>query len=804
MDLIRLAIKRPTAVVAAVIMVITFGIAALEVIPIQMTPDVRRPVIVISTSWPGAAPAEVEREITNRLEERLIGVSGVREMQGASRLGSSRITLEFDVAQDMSHAFLLVSNRLSAISGLPVEANEPSMRTSGSEDRPIARLAIRRQPGNETDLETYGDFITEVVVDRLERVLGVSRVWVSGGSERELRVIIAPEKLAQVGLTVPEVIDALRGANATITAGWVDEGKRRYVVRTEAETRTVQQAQAVVLRVLDDPASGRTSRITIGDVGQVEFGYKEPTSRRRFLGEAAINLSIVRDTGANVIDTMDGIRAAVEELNRVQLPRQQLHMDMIYDETIYIKSAIDLVQQNIFVGGTLAALLLLIFLRSLRATLVVSLAIPVSVIGTFVAMAALGRSINVISLAGIAFAVGMVVDAAIVVLENIYRHCQMGLPVRRAAYEGARQVRGAVTASALTTVVVFVPLLVLQLQIGQLFRDIAVAISVAVLISLLVSMTLIPALAHRLFQKASFGVGHRFRVPLLDGLARGFVVAVLAIVRATTGSALVSLLVVVAVCGATAAATYRFLPKLDYLPDGNRNFVFGRVQPPPGYNLQASNEVADRIEAAVRPLWASVSGPEAHDGEGPKIKDFFFVTFRDQTRVGASAVDPARAGELVPILREPILQEPGTRGFVTQSSLFGRSVGGSRSIHLDISGVDLEEILAVAQRADDLVGLTLPRKAGTQVRPVPGLQLGAPEIRIVPNPSRIADAGLSARELGLTIDAFNDGLRVAEITLGGRRLDLMLQGPKKTACALPTFCRPRESVTFRWSPGMAW
>jgi HAE1 family hydrophobic/amphiphilic exporter-1 len=172
MDLIRLALDRPTAVIAAVIMVVTFGIVALETIPIQMTPDVRRPVIVITTSWPGAAPAEVEREITNRIEEELSGVSGLREMLGLSQLGRSRLILEFGVDQDMREAFLLVSNRLNAISNLPVEADEPSMRTSSSEDRPIARFAIRRLPGNQQDIETYGDFILDVVVDRLERGVG--------------------------------------------------------------------------------------------------------------------------------------------------------------------------------------------------------------------------------------------------------------------------------------------------------------------------------------------------------------------------------------------------------------------------------------------------------------------------------------------------------------------------------------------------------------------------------------------------------------------------------------------------------
>ena len=779
MNLIRMAIRRPTAVVAAVLMVVTFGVVALETIPIQLTPDVQRPVIQITTLWPGAAPIEVEREITTPIEEELTGIEGVTEMTSTSQAGRSRITLEFTVEQDLDRAFLLVSNRLGGVSDLPSEASEPAMRTSGSEDRPIARIGISRTADNTRDIETFGDFLAEVVAERLERVPGVSRVYLWGGSERELRIVIAPEKMARYGLGVSQIMKALRDANASISAGSVDEGKRRYVVRTESETTTVERARAVVLRTIQDPGTGRLSRVAVGDIGTVEFAYKEPTSRRRFLGEPTITLNVVREAGANVIKTMDGLRRAVDELSATVMPRQGLRMEIIYDETAYIGSAIDLVQQNIFVGGTLAVLILLLFLRSLRATLVISLAIPISVIGTFVAMAAFDRSLNVISLAGIAFAVGMVVDAAIVVLENVFRHRQEGRSAAAAAYQGTRQVLGAVVASALTTVVVFVPLLLLRLQVGQLFRDIAVAISVAVLLSLVVSMTLIPALSNRLLGASSAASGKHLGLPLVDGFARAFFAAVMAFVRYITGHPGVAFGVVVVVCGATGLATWAFLPKLDYLPDGNRNFVSGRIQPPPGYNLAASNQVAEKIESAVRPLWASVSGPDSAPGEPPKIKNFFFVSWRNLTFVGASAVDPIRAAELVPILRRPLRGEPGTRGFIHQSSLFGRHIGGSRSINLDVSGGNLEEIIDVARRADDRLRQVLPPGQGNQVRPRPGLELGAPEIRVVPDPVRVANAGLTARELGLTVDAFNDGLRVAEITVGGRRIDLMLRGPER-------------------------
>ncbi len=779
MILCKLAIQRPTAVIAGLLMIVIFGIVALKTIPIQMTPDVRRPVIQIRTYWAGAAPVEVEREITNLIEKELTGIPGLFDLSSASQQGRSFVNMTFNVDQDMDKAFQVVSNRLVSISDLPSDVRGPSMRTSGSEDRPIARIALRHLPGNTRNLETYGDIVNEQILDRLERVSGVSRVYIWGGSERELRIVIEPDKMARYGLGITQIMNALKGANASISAGSVDEGKRRYVVRTEAETTTIERALAVVLRTTVDKDTGRIGRTTVADIGTVEFGYKEPTSYRRFLGKPAITINIVREFGANVVKTMADLKAVVDELNTEILPDHGLQLTHIYDETVYIGSAIKLVKQNIWVGGALAGLILLLFLRSPAATLIISMAIPVSVVGTFVVMAALGRSINVISLAGIAFAVGMVVDAAIVVLENIYRHRQEGKSASEAALLGATQVWGAILASVLTTVVVFIPLLTLNLQVGQLFRDIAVAISVSVVLSLLVSMTLIPAMGNRLLGGEGSKGPKWYALPGIDHLGRGFYRLVLAALAPIIANRFVSMVTVMMVCAGAGGATWLFLPKLDYLPDGNRNFISGRVLPPPGYNLRTANEVAERIEAQVRPLWASTSGPESEPGQPPKIQNFFFVALRDQTFFGASAVDGQRVSELVPILREPIFSEPGTRGFVTQASLFGHAIGGSRSINLDISGGNLEELIDIAQRADELIKKALPRKQGTQVRPRPGLELGAPEIRVEPDQVRVSNAGLTARELGLTVDAYNDGVRAAEITVDGDRMDLMIRGPER-------------------------
>ena len=776
MNLIRTAIDRPVAIVAAVLMVVMFGLVALQAIPIQLIPDVRKPIITLTTNWAGSAPAEVEREITNRQEEVFRGIEGLEKIISTSEDGRARVTLEFKIGTNMDKSLLLVANRLDRVDGYPSEVKQPTMRTSGSDDNPIAWFTMVKVANDVKSMHTYGDFAEDIIQDRLERVPGVSRVNVYGGSQQRMEIIVNPDSMARYGLVVTEVVARLRAANASVSAGDVEEGKRRYVVRTEGEFSKIEHVRAVLLRSERDTASGRMARVTVGDIAEVKLNYKDPVARIRFNGQPAMAVNIVRENGANVIQVMAGIKEAIAELNKSALTDAGLKLVQVYDETTYINSSIELVQQNIVVGGLLAAFMLLMFLRSGRATLVVSLAIPISIIGAFVAMAALGRSINVISLAGIAFAVGMVVDAAIVVLENIYRHRERGKSRSEAAYLGASQVWGAVLVSALTTVMVFIPILIMELEVGQLFRDIAVALSVSVMLSLLVAVTVIPALANRLLGKDTDTTIKRLHIPVIDDFAKWFVRATVGFTRRVTASRVLALMVVFVICGSGAFVTWKLLPKLDYLPTGNKNLIFGLLVPPPGYNLKTTVGIAQQFEDTVRPHLSTKEEPFAKQGEHPKLSRFFFVAFRGRTILGAQAADPRRVKELLPYMRKAAFQEPGTFGLVTQQALFGRGIGGKRSIDLNISGPNMQDILDVALKSFGMINQIMPRSQGTQMRPIPGLTMGAPEVRVLPDRTKLADNGVSTRELGDTIDAFNDGLRVAEITVGSSRMDLTLKG----------------------------
>ncbi len=763
--LIRSAIAHPIGVLAVVLSMILFGVASLQTIPIQMTPDIDKPILQVRVSWPGASPKDVEQEVVLRLERELTGLSGVQSVQSDSRRGQARVTLTYGVGQDMDAALVKLLGQLARVSGLPSDAKQPEVRTSNSDDSPIARMALVAQDGVEIDIDTLGQFVDTVILEPLSRISGIAEVTSRGGAAREIRIALDIDRVAEYGLSIAEVADAIRASSAEVTAGEITEGNRSFTLRTEAISYTPDTAKELVVRT--DLRDGRIFNVKLSDIADIELGYKTPSSFRRLNGKPAITFAVLREPASNVVMTLERLKNEVDALNAGVLAEQALDLRVVYDETVYIGSALDLVQNNIMIGGILAIVVLLTFLRALAPTAIVMIAIPVSIISTFVVIAGLGLSINVISLAGLAFAVGMVVDASIVSLENIYRLKQSGFPTLKAAYWGARQVWAPILGSALTTVVVFIPILMLDLPVGQLFRDIAVAISASVIVSVIVSVTVIPALASWLIKDVQ-RFDQQTRIPVIDTLARGFKHLVLSycrvVVRSTAGG-----LVVVFALIAGSVATLMMMPPLDYLPDGNRNFVFGRISVPPGYTREATVKFAQSMEDVARPLWENPN-PE----ELPHIDRFFFVAYNGGAFAGAATEDAERIRELIPVLSEPVAKAPGARAFVTQASLFGRSVGGSRGILIDVLGPDYETVEPAFRSIRRQVSELFPRKAGHQIRVRPSANAVGPELVVRPDRDALARAGVSARDFAQALDVYNDGILVREIPLGGELVELVL------------------------------
>lgn len=787
MKLVETSIRYPVSVTVGILLVAIFGLLSLWRIPVQLIPDVDEPMVYVTTIWPGASPEEIETEIVQEQEEQLKSLEGLVEMTSQSVDSTGTVTLRFQTGTEPDAALLRVNNQLQQVEEYPQNALRPVLRTRQPGTDATAWFLLRAREGTDIDIEEQRDFAEQVIQPRLERVPGVAASGLFGGRDRELHVVVDPQKLSSRGITFGQAAAALAAENRDVSAGDFDEGKRRYIVRTVGKYRSPEDVEAVVL------AWREGAPVYVRDVGRIELGFEDATEIVRQRGEPTIAINASRQPGANTLTIMRGLEQAVEELNAGPLRERGMAMEAAFAESRYIEDAIWLVQRNIVIGGLLAVASLLLFLRSFTSTLVIGLAIPVSVVGTFLAMTLLGRNINVVSLAGLAFAVGLIVDASIVVLENIYRHMQEGKPRRIAAAVGTAEVWGAVLASVLTTVAVFVPVLFVEEEAGQLFRDIAVAVSAAVLISLVVSITLIPTFSARVLRAVSRDsdgshagladeTGQRRDWRQLWGLADlagDFNRKLADFVYWMSGSVSLRLVVVLVLTVGAVALAWGLMPDTEYLPTGNQNFAMGIVIPPPGYNTGQSVEIAEHIEARLRPYWEAEPGtPEAAALDAPPLEHFFFVAAGGMMFMGGILHDEeaARAGEMVGVMQGILGTIPGTFGIVQQPSIFQRGPEAGRAVDVDISGPDLDRLLQLGGR---VFGGVMGAVPGAQAQPIPSLDLGNPEVRIVPDRERAAELGFTAQELGFTLNALIDGVKVSEYQHRGRAIDLLLMGERR-------------------------
>lgn len=747
MNLTRLSLSNPVAVAVAVLLVLLFGLISLGRLPIQLTPEVQEPEITISTTWRAAAPEEVESEIVEPQEDALRGLPGATKVLSEASRGQGKVTLTFAVGTDLRRALLEVMSRLNRVARYPTDADEPIISTVGGDSRPIGWFIIKPVAGNERDIASYQDYIEEVVQSRFERVPGVAMSEVRGGRENELRITFDPYKAASFGIELPEVVE-LVGAE-DVSAGFADVGKRRYTVRYTG-AYSLADFDEMILAWRDGQP------VYLRDVATVEIRMVDRSSFVIQNGDPAMAVNAHRETGVNVLEVMGGLRLAVGELREGPLQRAGLSIEQVYDETLYINRSIAMVGNNLGLGILLAVGVLWWFFRKFRATLMVALAIPVCVLGSFMILDAAGRTLNVISLAGLAFAVGMVLDAAIVVLENIVRLREKGESAEVASAKGASQVWGALLASTATTVAIFLPVVFLADEAGQLFADLALTIAVAVCFSLLVAVTLLPTTAMTWLRSAKMKDPHQH-----------WWNAMTAAIMRTTGPRR-RLFWIAGLLTVPLLLAYFMIPKADYLPEGNRNLVFSFINPPPGANIEfMEKEMGQQVADAM--------GPYLTGEKQPQLDNYFFVAMSRGMFMGARTVDPDQTGMLVPLINQVIAGFPDTIGFAFKASLFG-GLGGGRSIDIDIQGRELEPLLQAG-----MVGFMAVREAfGIMPRPFPGLELAEPELRLRPDERRIAEAGWNRGDMGDIIRALGDGLYVADYFDGEQRLDVILRSDEWT------------------------
>ena len=767
MRLVDGSIRNYHTVMVAIVMVAVIGLICYETLPRQLTPTVDKPLIEVRTEYRGLSPNEVERNITRRLEDQLETVEGLKKMTSRSQHGESSITLEFEWGTDKKIATIDVNNKLQQVKDLPVLADKPVLKSISTDNsNPIMWVIVEKPNPKMPDIDQNYMFKVgeDIIVPLLQRVEGVSEVWHFGGEDREMRVEFDPYSLARLHLTYEDVIRKLSGENQNTRAGFHDEPYREYTVRTLGEFKSPDDILKTVIKRDGDKT------IRVSDFAKVVDGYQRTSSLVRINGRISNAFGIIREQGANVVSTCNLATETIEKLNRELLSRGiPMRLKIVYKDVDYIDEAMYLVKSNLAMGSVLAVVVLLLFLGSARSVLIIAISIPVSLVAVFIVLKLLGRSINIISLAGMAFAVGMVVDNSIVVLENIYRHLTMKKGVFKAAYDGTVEVWGAVLSSTLTTLAVFLPIVFIREEAGQLFQDIAITISASIALSLMVSITVIPTLTTlliRLRPGETYDSGFLHRGPLKPlvlfgaGLAAGYSRVMRFILGTGPARMVVKMGVVIGIAGMLLWSVL-ILPERDYLPSGNSNMVFMFIDPVAGMPVEKNMKYFADYEKKITQM---------------DDVDNNFLVFSSRFNGGGAIIKPELArgqrGEVKMEVKSKsmggeIFQIPGYRfAFASQRPIF-RSA--SKTFDIEIVGPDIFKLKQIAlQLLKEISG-------GEGVHSVrPDFKLGNPELRFIPRRLNNARLNMGVPEIGNIIESLNAGKYLGEFNDQGEPIDFVL------------------------------
>ncbi len=810
MDFIRFSINNPVKIAVFIILILVFGVIALDQIPVQLTPDVDRPTITVSTSWSGRSPEEVEESIILEQEEKLKSIQGLWKMTSTARLGRSFIKLEFNVGTDKTRALQEVSNSLDEVKSYPENVDRPviRMQDSASDDAVVYMLLTAEDPNFQV-AEIY-DFADRYIKPPLERIVGAAEVELRGGREHELHVRFDPYKLAQHEISPVELRNALQSDNVNESAGDVADGRLDYRYRILGQYRSLEPIMKTVIK---RDVNGVPIRVE--DVAVPELVLEKSVHFDQARGKTSMSVYIKRETGSNVLDIVEQVKERTAEMNapggmlkRFHHDRYGLQLKITYEDGNYINLAIANVLNSLYTGGFLAILCLLIFLRSIRPTFIIAVAIPLSVVGTFVVMYVAGRNLNVVSLAGLSFAIGMVVDNAIVVLENTDRHLAMGEPLLKASYTAVKEVWGAMLSSTLTTMGVFIPILTIQEEAGQLFYDLALAISSSVGISLIVACTVIPC-ACSIFMKEKketknapkkapgflkqfwdfcydfFGL-----VSFCGWLCDKFADFIYMLTAKNILGVWCRVAIVSVITALSLGITALLIPPASYLPNGNKNFTFGRVIVPPSYSLMQSYAIGQRIEDYIRPFYEAKSSEEIQKylkekgivikdhqtgkviENVPNLSNFYFVVANNSVFMIGMSGDPDNVKPVATIFSNAMKEIPGAMGVARQASIFGKTGGGANAVTIEMFGDELARLRTSATALEARMQKIFSKFAVTAAPQ--NFNEAGPEIHLNVNQVRAKDLGLSIDDLAVSSRALIDGAYVGDFNYEGINIDLIL------------------------------
>lgn len=833
MSLPRLAIRRPVAVAMAFTAIIFVGLLSFQRLPIDLLPEIAYPKLVVYTGYPNVAPTEIERFVTERVESSVSAVPGVERVESVSREGVSLVTLRFAWGTNMDFAALNVRERLDNLRGqLPELATRPVVLRADPASEPVMAISVSssRDADARRDLWTLKDLAESVIRRRLEQIDGVAQAAVTGGLEREIQVDVNPRLLESHGITIEEIAAALEAANASAPGGTVLRGRYRYSLRTLGEFQSVAEIETVpVGRGEADPGSAgsearRAGSLLLRDVAQVTDGFRERESIARYNGSEAVGLLIFKDGGANTVRVARDVEDILEQLRR---DYPEVRLDVASSQAGFISAAIDNVVQDLIIGGVLAFLILFLFLRDPRYPVAIALAMPISIIATFALFDAFGVTLNIMTLGGLALGIGLLMDNSIVVIENIFRHRQLGVPMREAAAVGTEEVQRAIIASTLSSIAVFGPIIYVEGVAGKLFGALAYAVAFALLATILVALVLLPTLVARWWREdAAVTRGYIARVagawgsalasrlggivgPYLDRFDAGFArfaawyerLVAHALERrrlVVAGSA--ALLLVAVALGATLERSV--------LPPVDQGAFQVRLSLPRGTPLEQTAAVAQSVERAA----LEDDGVAAVFSRIGRREALFGIEERE-TGINTALIDVRlkegiKTAAVVERMR-PLIDRlaPGVASIESgQATAIGQLLGGGEAdLAIRVQGEDLDRMFAYARTVADRVA-AVPSLTNVRV----GSAEGQPEMRLEIDRERAAGFGIDPAEIAAVVDASMRGVLATDYVDFDRKIGIVVRLPENDRRSLSTLNELRvrgvplrELVTTRETRGPA-
>ncbi|MBM4129703.1 efflux RND transporter permease subunit [bacterium] len=754
MKLSEISIRRPVLTVVLSLAIILLGVISYTRLPVREYPETDPPIVSVTTLYRGASPNVVETEITDVLEEQFSTIESVKTITSSSREQGSVVTIEFELHRDVDEAANDVRDRVSRVRGaLPREAEDPIVAKVDVNAQPVMWIALGSDRHTTLELSDVAD---RLLKERLQRLPGVGSVIIGGERRYAMRVWLDPMRMASRGLSVQDVERAIRVENAEIPSGRVEGTGREFAVRTRGELDTAAEFGAIIVARRGDDI------VRLDEVATIEIGAEDERTLTRYNGQPAVGLGVVKQKQASTLAAAAAVRGALPEL-AAMLP-EGMRMDVAFDSSRFIDESVHEVRETILIAIALVVLVVLVFLKSVRATIVPVVAIPVSIIGAFILAFALGFTINILTLLALVLAIGLVVDDAIVVLENIYRHLEMGKSRRRAAVDGVREIGFAVIATTIALVAVFIPVAFLTGSVGRLFREFGLTLAFSVALSAFVALTLTPMMCARMLRPLHTHGGswaNRSFDAFFAGLDRAYGQTLRLALRWRAAV----ILAAVAVLGASAWLL-RALPE-ELVPVEDRGTAFGIVMAPEGATLEYTDRYMRMVEAQLLPL------PERNGlftatglgfgGPGRVTNGFAFLNLKPRDERERSQQ------EIVGGMFPRLLGIPGVLAFLVNPPSLGSGFSSS----------DIQYVLQ-ADTYEELGGavgtmLAEARKLGYLVNLDTDLKLNKPELQIDIDRERAAGLGVSVTDIGSTLEAYLGGRVAGDFKRGAKQYDVILQ-----------------------------